>query len=260
MVTALPNKTCWLAAVQEEIQWTTGPPKLQLLRFQGGGGGGGGGSTQSTSDSKSRPQMTLWLKATKTFFFIFFLPAPVSVAQRLTYDLTVHIKHAAGSSDSTGFIWFVRIKKEFDGRITKTQNHQAASEHTRSSACAQMLCESKQAKRKNTANIQRTTHEHANIWNETLQSATTIKTNGSSCIIMFSYLHSIREKNDRQSILRGVKLHYYCTGPNTQMLNQSVEASVVVPQDVGIDSIASVLPQQESLVHLQKNKRRLKNF
>lgn len=101
MVTASPNKTCWLAAVQEEIQGTTGPPKLQLLRFQGGGGGGG--STQSTSDSKSSQFL--------------YLPALVSAVQRLTYDLT-DIKHAAGSSNSTGFIWFVRIKKKRKRNLT----------------------------------------------------------------------------------------------------------------------------------------------
>lgn len=127
MVTASPNKTCWLAAVQEEIQGTTGPPKLQSLRFQGGGG-----STQSTSDSKSSQFL--------------YLPALVSAVQRLTYDLT-DIKHAAGSSNSTGFIWFVRIKKkkEFDDRITKPQNQRAASEHTHISAWSEMSCETKQA-------------------------------------------------------------------------------------------------------------------
>lgn len=45
---------------------------------------------------------------------------------------------------------FVRIKKkkkkkEFDDRITKTQNQRAASEHTHISACSAMLCETKQA-------------------------------------------------------------------------------------------------------------------
>lgn len=51
-----------LAAFHEEIELTTGPPKLQSLSLQEGGG-----STKSSLKPKSRLRMTIWLVATKTF-------------------------------------------------------------------------------------------------------------------------------------------------------------------------------------------------